>query len=105
MLFRPKAANPLTAANAASAAEPVRAGGPPLVSARGWAIVDGVKGRLLWGRNESAELVMASTTKIMTAWLVLRAAADNAKTLDETIVVSEAAGKTGGSSARIRAGD
>lgn len=82
-----------------------RIDGPPLVSARGWAIVDGVKGRLLWGRNETAELVMASTTKIMTAWLVLRAAADNAKVLDETIVVSEAAGKTIGSSARIRGGD
>lgn len=48
---------------------------------------------------------MASTTKIMTAWLVLRSAADNPKVLDETITVSAQAAKTTGSSARLRAGD
>jgi D-alanyl-D-alanine carboxypeptidase (penicillin-binding protein 5/6) len=82
-----------------------RLDGPPLVTAKGWAIVDGAKGGLLWGGNERAELVMASTTKIMTAYLVLRLAADNAKVLDETMTVSEQAARTTGSSARIRAGD
>jgi D-alanyl-D-alanine carboxypeptidase (penicillin-binding protein 5/6) len=79
--------------------------GPPLVSARAWAVADGAKGRLLWGGNETTERVMASTTKIMTAWLVLRLAADHAKALDETITVSAQAAKTTGSSARIQAGD
>jgi serine-type D-Ala-D-Ala carboxypeptidase (penicillin-binding protein 5/6) len=82
-----------------------RLDGAPLVTAKGWAIVDGAKGRLLWGGNEKAQLVMASTTKIMTAHLVLRLAAENAKVLDETMTVSEQAAKTSGSSARIRAGD
>jgi D-alanyl-D-alanine carboxypeptidase (penicillin-binding protein 5/6) len=82
-----------------------RVGGPPVVSARAWAIVDGAKGRYLWGANEAAELNMASTTKIMTAWIVLRAAADNPKTLDETVVFSEQAAKTAGSSSRLRAGE
>lgn len=79
--------------------------GPPIVSARAWAIADGAKGRFLWGHNETAQVPMASTTKIMTAWLVMRLAAENPKVLDETIVVSEQAARTIGSSARIRAGD
>src|SRR5688500_3676288 len=70
-----------------------RLDGPPIVSARGWAIAEGGTGRLLWGGRESAELVMASTTKIMTAWLVLRLAADNPKVLDEELVVSPQAAK------------
>jgi D-alanyl-D-alanine carboxypeptidase (penicillin-binding protein 5/6) len=82
-----------------------RVDGPPLVSARSWAIADGAKGRVLWGSDEAAERVIASTTKIMTAWLVLRQAAGNAKVLDETITVSAEAAKTRGSSARIQAGD
>src|ERR1051325_525011 len=79
--------------------------GPPIVTARAWAIADGRTGRRLYGGNDATALPMASTTKIMTAWIVLRLAADNAKVLDETIAVSEQAAKTSGSSARIRAGD
>lgn len=82
-----------------------RLDGPPLVSARAWAIADGSTGRFLWGGNESAELVMASTTKIMTAWIVLQAAAQNEAVLAETITISEQAARTIGSSARIRTGD
>lgn len=78
---------------------------PPIVSARGWAIAEGRTGNFLWGGSENAQLVMASTTKIMTAWIVLRLAADNPRVLDEEVVVSEQAAKTTGSSARIRAGD
>lgn len=79
--------------------------GPPLVSCRAWAIADGKSGRVLWGAHENEPLVMASTTKIMTAWLVLRLLAEHPKVLDETVVISAAAAKVGGSSARIRAGD
>jgi D-alanyl-D-alanine carboxypeptidase (penicillin-binding protein 5/6) len=79
--------------------------GAPVVSARGWAIFDGRTGRRIFGNNDAAALPMASTTKIMTAWLVLRLAADNGKVLDETIVVSEQAARTTGSGARIRTGD
>jgi D-alanyl-D-alanine carboxypeptidase (penicillin-binding protein 5/6) len=48
---------------------------------------------------------MASTTKVMTAYIVLRLAADNRDVLNEVISVSEQAARTTGSSARIRAGD
>ena len=82
-----------------------RIDGPPVVSARAWAIADGGTGRFLWGHNQTASVPMASTTKIMTAWLVIRLANDNPKVLDETVIVSEQAAKTTGSSARIRAGD
>jgi D-alanyl-D-alanine carboxypeptidase (penicillin-binding protein 5/6) len=82
-----------------------RIDGPPVVSARAWAIADGRDGRFLWGGNETAELNMASTTKVMTAWLVLRLAADNPRVLEEPIVISAQAARTTGSSAQIRAGD
>lgn len=79
--------------------------GPPIVSARAWAIFDGRTGRRLHGANDAAALAMASTTKIMTAFIVLRLAGDNPKVLDEAMVISEQATKTVGSSARIRTGD
>jgi D-alanyl-D-alanine carboxypeptidase (penicillin-binding protein 5/6) len=82
-----------------------RIDGPPIVSARAWAIADGRTGRFLWGANDSAELLMASTTKIMTAHLVLREAATRCGVLDKTMVISARAAQTTGSSAQIRAGD
>jgi D-alanyl-D-alanine carboxypeptidase (penicillin-binding protein 5/6) len=82
-----------------------RLDGPPIVSARAWAIAEGSTGRFLWGAQEATQLVMASTTKIMTAHLVLQLAATEARVLDETMVISETAARTTGSSARIRTGD
>lgn len=43
----------------------------PTVVAQGAALVDGTSGRLLWGKNENIPMEMASTTKIMTAILIL----------------------------------
>jgi D-alanyl-D-alanine carboxypeptidase (penicillin-binding protein 5/6) len=82
-----------------------RLDGPPLVSAKAWAIVDGKTGKLLWGSHETEPLAIASTTKIMTARLVLRLAAEQPKVLDEQVTVSERAAKTTGSSAKLRAGE
>lgn len=81
------------------------ADGPPIVSARAWAILDGRTGQRLFGGNDATAMAMASTTKIMTAWIVLQQAVDNPKVLDEVIVVSDVAARTAGSSARIRMGD
>jgi D-alanyl-D-alanine carboxypeptidase (penicillin-binding protein 5/6) len=50
-------------------------------------------------------VVLASTTKIMTAWIVLQLAADNPKVLEETVTYSERAAKTTGSSAGLKAGE
>src|SRR4051812_6082149 len=79
--------------------------GPPLVTAKGWAIVDGKTGKLLWGAKVAEPLPIASTTKIMTARLVLRLAADDPKILDEEMVISERAARTSGSSAKLQAGE
>lgn len=79
--------------------------GPPNVSARAWAIFNGRNGERLHGHNDATAMPMASTTKIMTAWIVLDEASRNARVLDEVIAVSEAAARTTGSSARIRQGD
>lgn len=98
------ASAPLRAQQAAKE-KPEDLNAPPLVSAAAWAIADGKTGKLLWGGNETTRRAMASTTKIMTALLVLELAAAEAKILDEVVVVSEKAAKTGGSTAKIEAGD
>ncbi len=46
-------------------------GAEPDVGAAGAVLIDGNNGRVLYGKNEETELAMASTTKIMTAILVL----------------------------------
>jgi D-alanyl-D-alanine carboxypeptidase (penicillin-binding protein 5/6) len=79
--------------------------GPPIVTSKAWVIGDARTGEVLWGRNESDSRAMASTTKIMTAWLVVQLAEKDASILDEEITFSEAADKTNGSSAELRAGE
>ncbi len=79
--------------------------GPPHVTAKAWAIADGNTGKFLWGSNENEPRPMASTTKVMTAWIVLQLAKDDPKVLDETVVFSDRAAMTIGSSARLKAGE
>ncbi len=85
------------------AAEPLD--GPPVVSAKAWIVVDGQTGKKLWGGNEAEARPMASTSKIMTAWIVLRLAVADPKVLDEVVTYSERAAKTIGSSAQLKAGE
>ncbi len=82
-----------------------RIDGPPLVSAKAWAIADGKSGKLLWGAKQSEPLALASTSKIMTAWIICQLAADNPKVLEEIVTVSKRAASTRGSSASIKTGD
>ena len=56
----------------------------PSVAAKGAALIDGKTGRLLWGRNAEEPMAMASTTKIMTAVLVL----ENCE-MDEIVTISK----------------
>jgi D-alanyl-D-alanine carboxypeptidase (penicillin-binding protein 5/6) len=79
--------------------------GPPIVTAKSWAIGDGKTGKLLWSNNEATSRQMASTTKIMTAWIVLELAKNKPEVLNETVVVSERADKTGGTTAGVRTGE
>lgn len=56
----------------------------PSVAAQGAALVDAKTGRLLWEKNGEAPLAMASTTKIMTAILLLEGT-----DLKDTVTVSK----------------
>jgi D-alanyl-D-alanine carboxypeptidase (penicillin-binding protein 5/6) len=88
---------------------PARADSPPAatpeVSAKAWAIADGATGKVLWGGHEAEPRPIASTSKIMTAWIVLSVADGDPKALDEIVTFSERAAKTKGSSAKLKAGE
>ncbi len=79
--------------------------GPPIVSAKAWAIADGKTGKLLWESKGAEPLAIASTTKIMTAYIVLTLAAEDAKVLDEVMTFSDRADKTTGSTSDLKVGD
>lgn len=79
--------------------------GPPQVTAKAWVVADGKTGKVLWGGAETEARPMASTSKIMTAWIVLKLVADDAKVLDEVVTYSDRAAKTPGSSAKLAAGE
>jgi len=80
-------------------ARAVRASETPSVTARAAVLVDTDTGRVLWGTNAGRRLSMASTTKMMTALVVLRYAQPN-----ETATVYPR-DLVGGSTANLRAGE
>jgi D-alanyl-D-alanine carboxypeptidase (penicillin-binding protein 5/6) len=84
---------------------PDRPDGPPAVSAKGWAVADGRTGAILASADPPEPLAIASTTKIMTAWLVLKLASTDPKVLDEVVTFSTKAAQTGGTSAKLKAGE
>lgn len=86
-------------------APPDRLDGPPVVSCKAWAVGDAKTGQLLWGAQEAAPAEIASTTKIMTAHVVLTLAAREPAALAEEVRISKRADATSGSTAMIRAGD
>lgn len=86
-----------------SAPDPL--GGQPFVTCKAWAIADGQTGKLLWGYNDAEPRDPASTTKIMTAYLVARLAEDDPAVLKETVTFSQRADDTSGSTAGVRAGE
>jgi serine-type D-Ala-D-Ala carboxypeptidase len=77
----------------------------PAVTAKEWAIADGKTGKILWHSTTTEKRPIASTTKIMTALLVLELAVKDNKVLNEIVTFSEKAAKTPGSSAKLRTGE
>ena len=71
------------------------------ITAKGWALIEASSGRLLLGEHEHERLPMASTTKIMTALLILEAGED----LGTVIEVDPRAAGTEGSSIYLKAGE
>ncbi len=80
-------------------------GGPPFVACRAWAVADGQTGKLLSESHAADAVDTASTTKIMTAYVILRLAETEPEVLDDEIDFSERADKTAGSSSGLRAGE
>ena len=79
--------------------------GPPHVTCTAWTIVDGASGESIATNKSEAPMHIASTTKIMTAYLVLKIAAAHPEVLDEVLTFSKRADDTVGSTAGVRAGE
>lgn len=79
--------------------------GPPFVASKVWAIADGKTGEVLWGADEEKPVDIASTTKMMTAYLVGKYAEEHPEALEEKITFSKRADETIGSTADLRAGE
>lgn len=79
--------------------------GPPYTTAKAWVIADGRTGEVLWGDHEAEAREPASTTKIMTALIVVRQMAKDPKVADEMVQFSKRADETEGSSAKVREGE
>lgn len=78
--------------------------GIPFVSCRAWVVAKG-DGEVIGGSHHEERLDMASTTKIMTAWLVIKACQLQPSRFQERIKFSSRADQTPGSSATVRAGE
>lgn len=80
-----------------SAAKPTE---EPKINARSAIIYDRTTKEIIWGKNETDKRPMASTTKIMTAIVVL----ENSN-LSDVVTISKKAAGTGGSRLKISTGD
>ena len=79
--------------------------GPPFVTANAWAIGEAKTGRVLWHDKGDERRDFASTTKTMTAWLILREAAREPKLMQEIISFPVSADRTPGSTTGLKAGE
>jgi len=92
------------AARAAAGISAAASAGPSGVGARSAAVENAATGRLLWSRGLNTERPMASITKVMTAFLVIRAGhLDRAITVPSAVTGSVRAHNA--SSAGLRPGD
>lgn len=72
----------------------------PKSDCESYALIDAATGQILLGKNENKVMVPASTTKVMTAIIVL----ENAK-LTDTVTIGENPGKAEGTSIGLKKGD
>lgn len=79
-------------------AEPIK---EPSISSRAAVVIDRKTGLVLYEKNSNDVRKMASTTKIMTAIVVL----ENTPDLSKTVTVSKKAASTGGSILGLRTND
>ena len=79
--------------------------GPPFVTSKAWILTDGSTGDPIAEMNGNKSLPMASTTKMMTAYLAFQAIAKDPKLADSLVTFSEQADQTRGSTSGVRAGE
>jgi len=79
--------------------------GPPFVTCKAWIVVNADDGTSVGGFEAESPLHIASTTKMMTAWLVTQLADQQPTVLDETLTMSTRSDETRGSTADIRSGE
>ena len=72
----------------------------PKINARAAVVIDRNTKEVLYGKNETSQRAMASTTKIMTAMVVIQNT-----NLDNIVTISKKAAGTGGSRLKLKAGD
>ena len=73
----------------------------PSINSRNAVIFDRTSGSILYGKNENKRCKMASTTKIMTAIIVV----ENTDNLNEKVTISKKSAGTGGSSLGLHVND
>jgi serine-type D-Ala-D-Ala carboxypeptidase (penicillin-binding protein 5/6) len=98
------AGRPAGAALAAVSAPDPAASGPGGVRAKAAAIANAATGRVLWSRDLTTELPMASITKVMTALVVIRAGDLNRRITVPAAVIAYVS-TYGASTAGLRPGD
>ena len=79
--------------------------GPPFVTCDAWTIVEISTGREMASSRATKQRDIASTTKMMTAWLVAELASRDPEILDETLTMSINADQTRGSTSGVRSGE
>lgn len=77
----------------------------PIVTCQAWTIADGISGEILFSHAGEMAREAASTTKIMTAYVVLQYAKQHPERLAETVRFSARADNTIGSTSGLRAGE
>ncbi|MFN3159843.1 MAG: D-alanyl-D-alanine carboxypeptidase family protein [Rubinisphaera brasiliensis] len=79
--------------------------GPPAVTCEAWTAIDAETGETIVSHKADEVLRPASTTKIMTSYLVFNLAAESPEVMEELVTFSRRADKTGGSSSTVREGE
>jgi D-alanyl-D-alanine carboxypeptidase (penicillin-binding protein 5/6) len=87
------------------AADPTPIPAPPALKARAYLLMDHQSGRVLASQNENERLDPASITKLMTAYAVFRSIKDKRIGLEDPVLISEQAWRTGGSRSFVDLGD
>lgn len=77
---------------------------PPELAAKGFLLVEHNSGRVLADSNADERLEPASLTKIMTAYVVFRELAGGNLSLEDQVLISEKAWRTGGSKMFVEVG-